>query len=152
MQSGVSEYRDVLMSTLPTVPVEGHTSLPLKLILVVEHDLDFGVCIVQAIKQKTPYKAILATSEITALNIVQHLQCDLFLLDSMNGFELYDRLHATKGYEGIPALFLYDSTFIERHFAGYSKLIDLETLLRSIRSLLDPENEDFSFYTPNFSQ
>src|SRR6266567_9626597 len=99
MQSGVSEYRDVLMSTLPTVPVEGHTSLPLKLILVVEHDLDFGVCIVQAIKQKTPYKAILATSEITALNIVQHLQCDLFLLDSMNGFELYDRLHATKGYE-----------------------------------------------------
>ena len=143
------------MSPRSIIPVEEQMSLPSKLILVVEHDLDVGVRMVQAIKRKTPHKAILATSGIRALSIIQHLHCDLFLLDyhlpSMNGFELYDRLHATKGYESIPALFLCNRAFLERYFTDSSKLIDLETFLQTIEHLLDPASEDLCFSTPNVS-
>jgi CheY-like chemotaxis protein len=135
--------------------VEGKMSPPSKLILVVEHDLDFGMLLVQAIKWKTPHKAILATNGRRALTIIQHLHCDLFLLDyhlpSLNGFELYDRLHATKGYESIPALFLCHRTFLEHYFPGSSKLIDPEALLETIENLLEPESEDSYFFTPTVS-
>jgi response regulator RpfG family c-di-GMP phosphodiesterase len=126
-----------------------------KLILVVEHNLDFGALLVQTIQRKTPHKAILATNGRRALNVIQHLQCDLFLLDyhlpSMNGFELYDRLHATKGCESIPALFLCGCTFLERYFTGSSNRLDPETFLRTIESLLDPESEGPYFSTPTVS-
>jgi CheY-like chemotaxis protein len=137
------------------MPIEGKMSPPPKLILVVEHNLDFGMLLVQAIQRKTPHKAILATNGRRALTIIQHLHCDLFLLDyhlpSLNGFELYDRLHATKGYESIPALFLCKSAFLEYHFTGSSNLLDPETFLRTIECLLDPESEDPYFYAPTVS-
>lgn len=143
------------MSTVLPIPAEGKIFLPPKLILVVEHDLDFGVRMVQTIKRKTPHKAILATSGSRALSIIQHLHCDLFLLDyhlpSMNGFELYDRLHATKGHESIPALFLCNRAFLEHYFTGSSKLIDPETFLQTIEHLLDPASEDLCLSTPNVS-
>jgi DNA-binding response OmpR family regulator len=98
------------MSTLSTIPVEGKMSPPPKLILVVEHDLDFGVLMVETIKWKTPHKAILATNGRRALNIIQHLHCDLFLLDyhlpSLNG-TLYDQWCALSGGERTPVL-LFD--------------------------------------------
>jgi len=120
-----------------------------KLILVVEDDISFGSVLVQTIKEETPYQAILATTGMEALNIVSHLQCDLFLLDyllpSMNGLELYDRLHAIPGQETTPAFFLSASTRLpheelaKRNLKSYTKLVELDELLQTIQTLLEPE-------------
>ena len=118
-----------------------------KLILVVEDDISFGSVLVQTIKEETPYQAILATTGMEALNIVSHLQCDLFLLDyllpSMNGLELYDRLHAIPGQEKTPAFFLSASTRLpheeleKRNLKSYTKLVELDELLQTIQTFLD---------------
>ncbi len=117
-----------------------------RLILVAGHNLEFGAFLVQAIKQKTACKAILATSEAKALKIIEYFKCHLFLLDyhlsDTSGFELYDRLHAIKGYEETPALFFCANTFLKRRLTDHSMLIELETLLQSIHHLLDPENKN----------
>jgi CheY-like chemotaxis protein len=122
-----------------------------KLILVVEDDIDFGSALTQVIREETPYQAILATSGIEALNLIEHLKCDLFMLDyllpSMNGLELYDRLHATKGNEETPAFFLSASTRLpqqeieKRNLTCFTKLVELDDLLSSIRGFMDTERK-----------
>src|SRR5689334_9189655 len=119
-----------------------------KLILVVEDDIPFGSILIQTIKEETPYQAILATTGMEALNIASHLQCDLFLLDyllpSMNGLELYDRLHAIPGHEKTPAFFLSASTRLphqelaKRNLKSLSKLVELDELLKIIRESVSP--------------
>jgi CheY-like chemotaxis protein len=133
------------MSTIPAIFPKAQPFPRIRLILVVEHDVDFGVILVQMIKQKTRYKTILATNVIEALKMACNFKCDLFLLDyqlpDIHGFELYDQLHSAEGYEETPALFLSGNTFLERPFTG---LAELETLLGTIQNLLDPESEDFT--------
>lgn len=53
---------------------------PQKLILVLEQDTAVGECVVQLIRQSTPFQAILACSRAQAHTILQQLQCDVFLL------------------------------------------------------------------------
>jgi len=131
------------MSTIPAIFPEAQPFPRMRLILVVEYDVDFGVILTQMIKHKTRYRTILATSAIEALKFARNFKCDLFLLDyqlpEIHGFELFDRLHSAEGYEETPALFLSGNTFLERPFTG---LTGLETLLQTMRSLLDPESED----------
>jgi CheY-like chemotaxis protein len=121
-----------------------------KCILVVEDDIPFGSTLLQAIKEETPYQAILATTGMEALNIVSHLKCDLFLLDyllpSMNGLELYDRLHAVQGHEKTPAFFLSASTQLphqeleKRHLKSFTKLVELDELLHTIQEYVNKES------------
>src|SRR5690242_612642 len=127
------------MATIPTISAEEQTFPLTKRILVVEHDVDFGAFLVQIIRQNTRYRAVLTTNAREALKIIQQLKCDLFILDFrlpyINGFDLYDRLRAIRGYEGIPALFLS----VERYTTNRSKQTNLEALLQTVLSLLDPE-------------
>src|SRR5260370_10787736 len=99
-----------MMGELQALPHTDQGRIPNKLILVVVGEPDFGATVLQTIQECTPYKAILATNGPQALKVIAHLKCDLFLLDPhlphMNGFELFDRLHATTGYEETPAIFL----------------------------------------------
>ncbi|GHO95158.1 hypothetical protein KSF_052060 [Reticulibacter mediterranei] len=131
------------MSTIPTISAEEQVFPLTRLILVVEHDVDFGAFLVQSIRRKAHYRAILATNGPEAFKIIQQLKCDLFILDyhlpNVDGFELYDQMRAVRGYEGVPALFLS----VERHATNSSKRTDLEGLLQTVLNLLDPEIEDF---------
>ena len=121
----------------------------LKLVLVVEDDLEFGSFLVQMIHEETPYRVILATSGIEALNIVMHLKCDLFLLDyllpGMSGLELYDRLHAIEECKDTPAFFLSASTRLpqqelaRRNLKFLTKLTDLDELALTIREFVEGE-------------
>jgi CheY-like chemotaxis protein len=138
------------MSTIPVIFPEVQPFPRMRLILVVEHDADFGAILVQMIKQKTYYRTILARNATEALKMARSFKCDLFLLDyqlpDMHGFDLFDRLHAVEEYEETPAIFLSGNTFLERPFTG---LAGLEQLLETVRSLLDSEWEDFMLLSYN---
>src|SRR5579864_5635357 len=57
------------------------TLTPLKMVLVVEDDVDFGTNLVQVIREETVYHAMHVTDAFEALRVIGHLKCDLFLLD-----------------------------------------------------------------------
>jgi hypothetical protein len=84
------------------------TTRSLKLILLVTKDAKIGSLLRQVIDKETKHHVLLACHEQQALQVVQEVRPDLFLLDyelvERSGFDLYERLHAIKGCEGIPAL------------------------------------------------
>src|SRR5438445_13324205 len=79
-----------------------------KMVLVVEDDIGIGNFLVQAISQETSHHALLVADGFQALKAVASIKPSLFILDyqlpRMNGIELYDKLHTTKGLEEIPAI------------------------------------------------
>ena len=115
-----------------------------KLILMVEDDADIGIILEQIIVQETFYVSLLVTSAFQALQLIHDITPDLLLLDyqlpGMNGIELYDRLHATKGLEEIPAIMvsarLPRQELALRNIVGMSKPLDLDELLEAIEQLV----------------
>jgi len=113
-------------------------------ILVVEDDFTIGGLLTDIINEETPHKAFLVPSGEQALQLVRGLKPDLFLLDyqlpCMNGLELYDTLHAMKGFAEIPALFMSANapvSELEKRRVGFiSKPFELEDMLNSIELLL----------------
>lgn len=69
---------------------------------------------------------------------------DLLLLDyhlpGINGIELYDRLHTTKGLEEVPAIMvsarLPRQELASRKIVGMNKPLDLDELLEMIEKLI----------------
>lgn len=116
-----------------------------KTILVVEDDVGIGSFLAQAISQETDHQALLVTDGFQALKTVMDIKPSLFILDyqlpRMNGIELYDRLHAIEGLEGVPAILisarLPKQEIDKRHIAGMSKPLDLDEFLHTIEELLD---------------
>ncbi len=115
-----------------------------KTVLVVEDDTGIGTFLVQAILQETHHQALLVTDGFQAMKTVTNIKPSLFILDyqlpRMNGLELYDHLHATKGLEHIPALII--SARLPRHeiekrkLASMSKPLELDDFLQTIEKLL----------------
>ncbi|MEO8955653.1 MAG: response regulator [Ktedonobacteraceae bacterium] len=115
-----------------------------KTVLVVEDDTGIGTFLVQAILQETHHQALLVTDGFQAMKTVTNIKPSLFILDyqlpRMNGLELYDHLHATKGLEHIPALII--SARLPRHeiekrkLASMSKPLELDDFLHTIEKLL----------------
>lgn len=102
-------YDDILIFKVYLKTIQAQeTTRSLKLILLVTNDAQMGSFLRQVIDRETRHHLLLACHEHQALQIVQEVKPDLFLLDyelaESNGFELYERLHATEGFEGIPAL------------------------------------------------
>lgn len=87
-----------------------HEDTTARIILVIEDDDDIGALIVETIQQETPHRAIRFADGYEAWNLLgyQRLLPDLLILDynlpTINGIELYDRIHARKEFEHIPAL------------------------------------------------
>lgn len=115
-----------------------------KTILIVEDDPFIGEFFVQAITEENRHVALLVTSGFEALEVIKEVTPDLFLLDyhlpHMNGIELYDRLHATKGLERVPTIMtsagVLEHDFQNRHIVGISKPVELNKLLDLIEELL----------------
>ena len=115
-----------------------------KTILVVEDDEDIGSFIVEALLQETPHQALLVTTGSKALETVKTIKPNLFVLDyllpRMNGIDLYDRLHATKELEHIPAIMmsanLPASEARKRKITCLKKPFELDELLQTIEKLI----------------
>src|SRR5437667_1871869 len=105
----ISIHVDVTMSN-DQEPVSQEANTPVKTILIIEDDTAIGSFLVEAIEQETAHQALLATDGYQALKVVDDIKPGLFLIDYslpyLNGLELYDRLHATKKLEHVPALML----------------------------------------------
>ena len=115
-----------------------------KTVLVVEDDTGIGSFLVQAISQETPHHAMLVADGLQAIKAVSNIKPSLFILDyqlpRMNGLELYDHLHATKGLEHIPAIVisarLPKSEIAKRKIIAMSKPLELDDFLQTIEKLL----------------
>ncbi len=116
----------------------------MKTILVVEDDADVGDFLVRAILLESPYQAKLVSDGFQALKTVRSLKPNLFLLDyqlpSMNGIELYDRLHAIKELADIPAIVFSANPPLQkvrdRKLVCLKKPVELDDLLHTIDELL----------------
>lgn len=116
-----------------------------KTILVVEDDLAIRTLLAQAISDETPYQAMVVGEGKQALQAVKGTRPHLFILDynlpgSMDGLELYDRLHVTEGLEHIPAIMM-SACMPEREVATRGILVmrkpfDLQTFLDTLQWLL----------------
>lgn len=115
-----------------------------KTILVVEDDNGIGTFLVQAITQETTHLALLVSDGFQALNAVANIKPSLFILDyqlpRMNGIELYDKLHAMKEMENIPAIImsarLPRKEIEQRNIVGMNKPLELDDFLQLIEKLL----------------
>jgi CheY-like chemotaxis protein len=118
----------------------------MKLVLVVEAEIEIGSLLVQAIKEETPNQAFLVLNAVQALQVAREITPDLLLLDyrlpDMEGFELYKLLHRIEGLEYVPAILMSANTYYplpdrEQHkMSGLQKPPELERLLHIIRELL----------------
>ena len=124
------------------LPMNG--TIAVKSILVVEDDSDIGLFLVQAISQETPHQALLVTDGFQALKAIASIKPNLFILDywlpSMNGIELYDRLHATRGLEDVPTIMISAQLprreLHKRNIHSLNKPLELDEFLRLIERLL----------------
>jgi CheY-like chemotaxis protein len=100
---------------------------------------------VRLLKEETPYKAFSASNAVQALELVDIIKPDLFLLDyqlpGIDGLELFDRLHGIKGLEAVPALMfsanaLSQKALEKRHIPFLMKPFDLDELLQIVEKLL----------------
>lgn len=115
-----------------------------KTVLVVEDDTGIGSFLVQAISQETPHHAMLVTDGQQAIKAVISIKPNLFILDyqlpRMNGIELYDHLHTTKGLEDVPAIMisarLPRNELAKRNIVAMSKPLELDDFLQAIEKLL----------------
>lgn len=125
-------------------PSSDNTTTTDKTILLVEDDIDLSECIVAAIETVTSYQVVLVPDGFEALKIASTLKPDLFLLDyhlpNMDGLELYERLHTTRGLEAIPTLFLtaypFSLAIRGRKIISMKKPFEFDELLQVIRELL----------------
>jgi len=119
-------------------------NIAVKSILVVEDDSDIGLFLVQAISQETPHQALLVTDGFQALKAIASIKPNLFILDywlpSMNGIELYDRLHATDGLQEVPTIMISAQLprreLIKRNIHSLNKPLELDEFLRLVERLL----------------
>jgi DNA-binding response OmpR family regulator len=122
--------------------MENHTKG--KTILIVEDDDAFGEFLCQAISQETPHQPLRVPNGFQALEVIKEVTPGLVILDyylpSMNGVELYDQLHATRGLERLPAIMtspgVLEHDIQDRHIVGMSKPVELSKLLDIIVELI----------------
>ena len=115
-----------------------------KTILIVEDDPDIGEFLVHAIMQETSFHPLLASDGFQALKLVREIKPDLLLLDyqlpSMNGLELYDRLHTSKKAADIPSIMMSANLPLrearQRKIMCLKKPVELDELLQTIEQFL----------------
>ncbi|GCE17978.1 response regulator [Dictyobacter kobayashii] len=116
-----------------------------KKILIVEDDPNNGEFLSLVISQETTYTPILAANADEALEVIQTIIPDLFILDyflppGINGFELYKQLHQQTGLQNVPTIFLSASTekddIKQNNILFLEKPFELDELLKTIEDLV----------------
>ena len=116
------------------------------LILLVEDDPTNAELFTLLLAHEKPYHVFWATNGLAALHFTQHVKPQLFLLDyylpDMNGIQLYDRLHARKELEAVPAVIMgawlkpVGEDIKQRGLLAVEKPFDLDEFLSAIESVL----------------
>jgi DNA-binding NtrC family response regulator len=119
--------------------------LGIQTILLVEDDEEISAIIVRLLEQETCYKTIAVTDAIQALEVINSMKPNVFILDyrlpGINGLELFDRLHAIKGLESVPTL-MYSANspsrkaLQERQITFLAKPFELDKLLQAVEKLI----------------
>jgi len=117
-------------------------------ILVVEDDRDIAAWLVEAITQTTSYQALLAMDGEEALHVIRQITPALVVLDyhlpGMDGLEVADRVHATRGLEALPIIIasadVPKAAVVARHLQSLSKPLDLVKLLLMIEQFMTGHN------------
>jgi CheY-like chemotaxis protein len=113
--------------------------------LIVEDDAAFGQFLCEAIASETPHHPILAADSTQAIQLIQQVTPHLIILDyhlpSMNGIELYDRLHEKQELAHVPTIMasagVLEHDIGKRHIVGISKPVSLSKLLDIVAELTD---------------
>jgi DNA-binding response OmpR family regulator len=121
------------------------TTDAVKTILIVEDEDHISEFLERVISEETTYKPLVVTDGFEALKVTLEVKPNLFLLDyhlpGMDGIELYDRLHAVKAFQDIPALImsarLPKRELDKRSLVGLHKPLELSELLQMIQELLE---------------
>lgn len=119
---------------------------PHKMILMLVKDAKIGSFLLRVINHERKYHAFLVSHEHQILQVVQEVKPDLFVLDCElpegRRFDLYDRLHVTKGLENIPAILCDFSTRFSpcqskrQELQEYDEPSALESFLFTIQEVL----------------
>ena len=118
---------------------------PNQTILLVEDDEDISFFMTNVLANETPYEAVHAPDATSALEVVDSVKPDLFILDyrlpDLNGLELSDRLHSIEGLEAVPTMMISANTLPrdelrQRHITYLKKPFDLSHLLAIVKKLL----------------
>lgn len=115
-----------------------------KTILVVEDDPAIREVLAYAFQDAQHYHIMLANDGFEALKLLEGVIPTLCLLDynlpSMNGIQLYDRIHNMRGLEHVHALLmsanLPEDEMEKRHIEGIHKPFDLDVLIEDIERML----------------
>jgi CheY-like chemotaxis protein len=115
-----------------------------KTIVYIEDQPIFSKIMLRILHQYTSYTIIHAPDGMHILDMVYEHKPDLLILDydlpGMNGIELYDLVHTTRGLEHIPALMVSASLprreIARRGIAGLTKPCRTEEFVRAIEMTL----------------
>ena len=118
---------------------------PPKLILLVEDDPANAQLFLHILTQEASFRVFWVTNGRAAWHFTQHVKPQLFLLEyslpDMNGIILYDRLHARKELEAVPALIVGASlkegedAIKQRGLLAVEKPFDLDKFLSILESV-----------------
>lgn len=127
-----------------TLPVSEKTD---KTVLIVDDDRDIGDILQKIIIDQTNYRVVWIAESDLALNAASFMRPSLLLLDymlpTMHGLDLYDRLQEIETMRGVPTVLISASAslpFDELRSRGIyllRKPFDLNDLLDIIAALLD---------------
>ena len=116
-----------------------------KLILVVDDEVDIGMLIVQVIQEEMGHRAFHHVTGKQALEACRSQAPHLFILDyglpDMTGLELHDQLHTLEYLSNVPTLLISvrqppQRELRKRHISFLPKPFDLLRLQRTITKLL----------------
>ncbi|HWS83606.1 MAG TPA: response regulator [Ktedonobacteraceae bacterium] len=117
-----------------------------KSILVVEDNPALGNLLREILQDETTCRVVLVSSGEAALNTLQMVRPQLFLLDyclpGMHGLELVDQIRSMQGYEQTPILLmsaaaaLPQGNIAKQHLRCLQKPFDLDKLLELVEELL----------------
>jgi len=89
-----------------------------KTVILIEDDPDIGGLLVEYLHEDRHHRVILVPSAGKALQVVQGILPDLFVIDQllpdMSGLEVYDLLHSRKNLATIPVLMISAGTFAHK--------------------------------------
>lgn len=123
---------------------EKHDICTVKSILIVEDNTALGNLLWEILQEETTCKVFLVPSAEAALNTLQMVTPQLFLLDyclpGMDGLELVDRIRDIAGCEQTPILLmsaaLPQGNIAKQHLRCLPKPFDLDSLLQMVAELL----------------
>ena len=117
-----------------------------KIVLIVDDDRDVGDILQKIILDQTDYKVVWIAESDLALDAAWYLRPSLLLLDymlpSIDGLDLYDRLQGIEGMRGVPTVLISASEtlpFEELRARGIyllKKPFELDDLLDMLAQLL----------------